>query len=63
MSKEKINEGLIDRFFGVFEKSLKKSREKATAKALRDPKLQKQFKELKKDMDDIVKQMTKISNR
>jgi hypothetical protein len=63
MSKEKINEGLIDRFFGVFEKALKKSREKATAKALKDPKIQRQFKELKKDMDDIVKEMIKITNR
>jgi len=63
MSKEKINEGLIDRFFGVFEKALKKSREKASVRALKDPKIQRKFKELKKDMDDIVKRMEIISNR
>jgi len=63
MSKEKINENFIDRFFGIFEKGLKKTREKATAKALKDPKIQREFKQLKKNMDDIVKRMEKISNR
>ena len=51
MSKEKINEGLIDRLFGVLEKGLKKSREKATASAMKDPKDQRKFKKLKKDID------------
>ena len=59
MSKEKINENFIDRFFGVFEKGLKKVREKATAKALKDPQIQREFKELKKNIDDIRKRMEK----
>ena len=38
-NRKQIQEGLIDKFFGVFEKGLEKSREKATAKALKDPKI------------------------
>ena len=57
MSKEKINEGLIDRLFGVLEKGLKKSREKATARAMKDPKVQRKFKKLKKDIDELVASM------
>ena len=57
MSKEKINEGLIDRLFGVLEKGLKKSREKATARAMKDPKVPRKFKKLKKDIDELVASM------
>ena len=56
-NRKQIQEGLIDKFFGVFEKGLEKSREKATAKALKDPKIERKFKQIKKDMDDANRQL------
>ena len=56
-NRKQIQEGLIDKFFGVFEKGLEKSREKATAKALKDPKIQRKFKQIKKDMDAAYKEL------
>lgn len=56
-NRKQIHEGLIDRLFGILEKGLEKNRKKATARALQDPKVQHKFKRIKKDMDDVYKEL------
>jgi len=56
-NRKQIQEGLIDKFFGVFEKGLEKNRKKATAKALKDPQVQREFKQIKKNIEDISKRI------
>jgi hypothetical protein len=60
MSKNKITEGLIDRLFGALYKGLEKTRKKATRKAMKDPKVQRKFKEIKKNIDDIATRVEKL---
>ena len=51
--KQKIQEGLIDMVFGALEKGIKKARKKATAKAMRDPKVKKIVSSIKKDLAEF----------
>jgi len=60
MSKNKITEGLIDRLFGALYKGLEKTRKKATRQAMKDPKVQRKFKEIKKNIDEIAKRVEKL---
>ena len=60
MSKNKITEGLIDRLFGALYKGLENTRKKATRKAMKDPKVQRKFKEIKKNIDDIATRVEKL---
>ena len=60
MSKNKITEGLIDRLFGALYKRLEKTRKKATRQAMKDPKVQRKFKEIKKNIDDIATRVEKL---
>lgn len=62
-TKKQIQEGLIDKFFGVFEKGLEKSRKKATVKALKDPKVQREFKEIKKNIENISKRIDALNKQ
>jgi len=59
-NRKQIQEGLIDKFFGILEKGLEKNRKKATAKALKNPKIQQKFKRIKKDMDDAYKELDRL---
>mgnify|MGYP001222172852 FL=1 len=58
--KQKIQEGLIDKVFGALEKGIKKARRKATAKAMRDPKVQAKFRDIKKRSDDLHDELEKL---
>ena len=51
--KQKIQEGLIDRFFDGLTKAIKKQRTKATAKAMRDPKIQRRLKDIKQNIERL----------
>lgn len=53
--KQKIQEGLIDRIFNALEMGVEKNRKKANAKAMKDPKVQRRLKNIKKEIDRLSK--------
>lgn len=59
-NRKQIQEGLIDKFFGVFEKGLEKQRKAASAKALKQPHIQRKFKDLKRKNDELAKELEKL---
>ena len=63
MSKNKITEGLIDRLFNALYKGLEKNRKKTTAKALKNPKVQSKFRQIKKDMDAAYAELDKLQKQ
>jgi len=58
--KQQIQEGLIDKAFNALKKGIEKNRKKANRKAMRDPKVQKKFRDIKKSLDRLSNDLDDI---
>ncbi len=53
--KQQIQEGLIDKAFNALKKGIEINRKKANVKAMKDPKVQRRLKNIKKEIDRLTK--------
>lgn len=58
--KQQIQEGLIDKAFNALKRGIETNRKKANRKAMRDPKVQKKFRDIKKNLDRLSNDLDDI---
>ena len=58
--KQQIQEGLIDKAFNALKRGVEINRKKANRKAMRDPKVQRKFKDIKKSLDRLSDELDDI---
>ena len=58
--KQQIQEGLIDKAFNALKRGVEINRKKVNRKAMRDPKVQRKFKDIKKSLDRLGDELDDI---
>ena len=58
--KQQRQEGLIDKAFNALKRGVEINRKKVNRKAMRDPKVQRKFKDIKKSLDRLSDELDDI---